>query len=306
VTALDAIEELCKELSNLSSVAEIISPTRPLGEHEPINYANLSSYPEEQAAQYMALMRGMISENDSKVVLITVSFKEDPFAKESIDSIDVIRSMCSGFASENDNVSSVYVAGSTAIMYDISTLVWEDFKVMEVFAIIGIYIVLMIVLGSLISPLRSIITILLSISWTIAVTMLLFNFLQGVPILWLMPMVLTVVCLGLGMDYDIFITTRIREEAQKGKSDTDAIIHAMERTGGIITACGIIMAGAFGTMMLSEGALLQEFGFALAFAILLDSTIVRIYLVPAAMSLLGKWNWYAPGKLQRVKREEKK
>jgi RND superfamily putative drug exporter len=306
VSALDAIEDLCKELSNLSSVAEIISPTRPLGEHEPINYANLSSYSEEQATQYMALMRGMISENDSKVVLVTVSFKEDPFAKESIDSIDVIRSLASRFTTENDNVSAIYVAGSTAIMYDISTLVWEDFKAMEVFAIIGIYIVLMIVLGSLISPLRSIITILLSISWTIAVTMLLFNFLQGVPILWLMPMVLTVVCLGLGMDYDIFITTRIREEAQKGKSDTDAIVHAMERTGGIITACGIIMAGAFGTMMLSEGALLKEFGFALAFAILLDSTIVRIYLVPAAMSLLGKWNWYAPGKLQRVKREEKK
>ncbi|MDH7508028.1 MAG: MMPL family transporter [Methanomassiliicoccales archaeon] len=304
VGALDAIEDLCKELSNLSSVAEITSPTRPLGEHEPIDYANLSLYPEEQAAQYMALMRGMISENNSKVVLITVSFREDPFAKESIDSINAIRSLASEFAAENNNVSATYIAGSTAIMYDISTLVWDDFKVMEVLAIIGIYIVLMIVLGSLISPLRSIITILLSISWTIAVTMLLFNFLQGVPILWLMPMVLTVVCLGLGMDYDIFITTRIREEAQKGKSDTDAIVHAMERTGGIITACGIIMAAAFGTMMLSEGALLREFGFALAFAILLDSTIVRIYLVPAAMSLLGKWNWYAPGKLQRVRRDK--
>ena len=65
--------------------------------------------------------------------------------------------------------------------------------------------------------------------------------------------------------------------------------------------CGLIMAGAFGTMMLSEGWLLREFGFALMFAILLDALVVRIYLVPAIMSLLGKWNWWAPGRLQRTK-----
>ncbi|MEM2979052.1 MAG: MMPL family transporter [Methanomassiliicoccales archaeon] len=303
--AMDAIENMCENLSKMSSVADVVSPSRPLGEDQPINYANLSVYPPDEAAQYLSLIRNMISENNSNVVLITLSFKEDPFAKESIDSINEIRAFTREYTATNDNIRAIYVAGSTAIMYDISTLVWNDFKMMEVVAIIGIYIVLMIVLGSIISPLRSIITILLSISWTIAATMLLFNFLQGVPILWLMPMVLTVVCLGLGMDYDIFITTRIREEAQKGKEDTEAIVHAMERTGGIITACGIIMAGAFGTMLLSQGSLLREFGFALAFAILVDSTIVRIYLVPAVMSLLGKWNWYAPGNLQRVRREEK-
>jgi len=117
-------------------------------------------------------------------------------------------------------------------------------------------------------------------------------------------MVLFVVCLGLGMDYDIFITTRIREEVAKGRSTNEAIIHAMDQTGGVITACGIIMAAAFGTLMLSQGALLQQFGFALAFAILLDATVVRIYLVPAIVSLLGKWNWYAPGRLQRTGKEK--
>ena len=63
-------------------------------------------------------------------------------------------------------------------------------------------------------------------------------------------------------------------------------------------------AAAFGTLMLSQGALLQQFGFALAFAILLDATVVRIYLVPAIVSLLGKWNWYAPGRLQRTGKEK--
>jgi RND superfamily putative drug exporter len=184
-------------------------------------------------------------------------------------------------------------------------MVQGDFNLIGVVVVVGIYLVLMIVLGSMISPLRSIITILLSLSWTIAATMVVFQYGQGVPVLWMIPMILLVICLGIGMDYDIFITTRIREEASKGRETNDAIVHAMEHTGGVITACGLIMAGAFGTLMLSQGSLLQEFGFALMFAILVDATVVRIYLVPAIVSLLGKWNWWAPGRLQRVGREEK-
>ncbi|MDD1767508.1 MAG: MMPL family transporter [Methanomassiliicoccales archaeon] len=306
VTELDSIENLSESISELDNVEEVTSPTRPLGGEEPIHYANLSFYSEEQAAQYSSLMMGMLGTDDTRAVLITVVFKEEPFAKASIDSIGDLRSVCRTFEADDPNINRAMVAGSTASMSDISDMVQSDFGVMEIFVVIGIYIVLMIVLGSIVNPLRSILTILLSISWTIAITMVIFNFVLGFPILWLMPMILFVVCLGLGMDYDIFLTTRIREEAQKGMSDKDAIVHAVERTGGVITACGIIMAGAFGTMMLSEGALLREFGFALMFAILLDATIVRIYLVPAIMSLLGKWNWYAPGRLQRVRRDEKK
>ncbi|MDD1768997.1 MAG: MMPL family transporter, partial [Methanomassiliicoccales archaeon] len=306
VTELDSIENLSESLSGLNNVEEVKSPTRPLGGPEPINYANLSYYSEEQAAQYSTLMRGMLGTDDSSAVLVTVVFKEEPFAKASIDSISDLRGICHTFETQDPNIDQAMVAGSTASMSDIAEMVQGDFSIMEVFVVVGIYIVLMIVLGSIINPLRSILTILLSISWTIATTMVIFNFILGFPILWMMPMVLFVVCLGLGMDYDIFLTTRIREEAQKGMSDKDAIVRAVERTGGVITACGIIMASAFGTMMLSEGALLREFGFALMFAILLDATIVRIYLVPAIMSLLGKWNWYAPGRLQRVRRDEKK
>ncbi|MFW5914426.1 MAG: MMPL family transporter, partial [Thermoplasmatota archaeon] len=123
------------------------------------------------------------------------------------------------------------------------------------------------------------------------------------PILWLMPMIVFVVTMGLGMDYDVFLTTRIREEVVRGYDDREAIVRAVEGTGKIITACGLIMSGAFASMMLSSTSLLQEFGFALAFAILLDATLVRIYLVPAIMVLLEGWNWWAPGRLQRVGRK---
>jgi RND superfamily putative drug exporter len=115
-------------------------------------------------------------------------------------------------------------------------------------------------------------------------------------------MILLVLLLGIGMDYNIFILTRIREETAKGLKLNDAIVHAIEQTGGIITAAAIILAGSLGALMLSSNLLLKEMGFAFAFSILIDALVVRTYLVPAVMSVMGKWNWYNP--LRRKKAQE--
>jgi RND superfamily putative drug exporter len=109
------------------------------------------------------------------------------------------------------------------------------------------------------------------------------------------------------MDYNIFILTRIREEAAKGQKQNDAIVHAMQQTGGIITAAAIILAGSLGSLMLSSNMMLREMGFAFAFSILIDAIVVRTYLVPAVMATFGKWNWYNPIKrLRRVKDDDAK
>ena len=140
-------------------------------------------------------------------------------------------------------------------------------------------------------PLRSVATILMSICWTLAATHLIF----GDEVTWLIPLILLVICLGLGMDYDILLTTRIKENVRAhGMSNDEAIHHAVVHSGSVITICGLIMGGAFGTLMLSSMGMLQQFGFALCFAILCDALIVRTYIVPAVMHLLGDWNWKGP------------
>lgn len=296
-----AIDNTSKTLLALDNVKSITSPTYPNGEPIGLDPANLSAY-----ESVILTMLSADGPSYGRAVLITVTFADQPFAQGSIQTIEQIRGL-SGEIESSPLIDRVYVGGATASMFDISNLVQSDFSNMEVLVVVGIYVVLLVVLGSVINPLRSILTILLSISWTLAATLLLFHFL-GQTILYMVPMILLIVCLGLGMDYDILLTTRIREEAAKGMSTNEAIVHGVEKTGGIITACGIIMAAAFGSMMLSNGYLLKEFGFALMFAILLDATIVRIYLVPAIMSLLGKWNWWAPGPLARVnkRRDERR
>ena len=301
--AATELEAYCVELADVpdQNVRSVSGPTRPFG--TPINDSYLENLTIDDRATYDYAISNMIG-TDNKTVLLTVILQDEPFTTKSIHTIDKIREIDSNSGIFN-STTVVLVGGSTASMTDVSRSVSHDFFTMRIIVIIGIYLVLLLVLGSLIIPLRLILTVLLTVTWTIAATMVVFEFASGIPVLWMMPLLLFVIALGLGMDYDIFLTTRIREEVSKGKTDEQAIVTSVERTGGIITACGIVMAGAFGSMMLSSTALLREFGFGLGFAIILDAMIVRIYLVPAIMLMLEKWNWYAPGRLQRVRREEK-
>ncbi len=293
IAMLSSIDELTGAIAAMDNVKQVTGPTRPFG--VPVDYTNATLMD-----SYSGMVSRMISE-DRRAVLLTVTFEAEPFDMRSMHTIQSLRDLAAERSA--GSVAMMAVGGATASMYDISLMTQDDFAKMAVLAIVAIYIVLMLVMGSLISPLRSILTILLSISWTMAVALILFQDLLGQPILYMAPMILLLVCLGLGMDYDILLTTRVREEVTRGRSCNEAIVYAVEQTGGIITACGVIMAAAFGSMMLSSGFLLKEFGFVLMFAILLDATIVRIYLVPAVMSLLGRWNWWALGPLKRMNGE---
>jgi len=295
----DLIEDICDDISEVDNIRDINSPTRPYG--TPIDYEDFQNYTLIEQAEFLIMMQQDVSKNGS-AVMIQVTMENQPYSETSIGTVEDLRGL---IVEELDrpHVVATYLAGGTALMYDISMLVGEEFDVMEMLAIILIYIILLAVMGSVFTPIRSIVTILMSVFWTLAITAFVFEYVLGDQLLWLMPIVLIVVCLGLGMDYDIFLTTRIREEVHKGKSIKDAIVSSVRATGGIITICGLIMAGAFATMTLSGSVMLQEFGFALAFAIILDATVVRMYLVPAIMSLMGKWNWWAPGRLQRTSTE---
>jgi RND superfamily putative drug exporter len=300
---MGSVEGLSDQISQIENVQQVIGPTRPQG--VPLDYTDMNNATlQEEFGIYIEPTIG----EDNSTVLLTVIMKKEAFSPESVDTIAPIRSLVKDSKENDPNFSgaTMMVGGATASIRDIKDILDGDFLLMAVVVIIADFFLLMFVLGSILVPLRLIMTILLSISWTVAMTVVIFQIWLQIPILWLMPWILFVIAMGLGMDYDIFLTTRIREEVAKGKTDKDAIVTAVEKTGGIITAAGLVMAGAFATMMLSSLGLLQEFGFALAFVILLDAMIVRIYLVPSVMILLQKWNWWAPGRLQRVRREEKK
>ena len=228
---------------------------------------------------------------DVTYIKLTASTHDAAMSSRSMDSIAFIQSTVDDFVASNSGITATWVTGTAVVMYDISEIISGEFTQIEILVVILIIILLFFVMRSYTIPLRSVATILMSICWTLAATHLIF----GDEVTWLIPLILLVICLGLGMDYDILLTTRIKENVRAhGMSNDEAIHHAVVHSGSVITICGLIMGGAFGTLMLSSMGMLQQFGFALCFAILCDALIVRTYIVPAVMHLLGDWNWKGP------------
>jgi RND superfamily putative drug exporter len=96
------------------------------------------------------------------------------------------------------------------------------------------------------------------------------------------------------MDYNVFLLSRIRERYLRTSDNAGSVAFGLSHTGGIITGAALIMVAVFGGVALGKLVMMQQMGFGLAVAVLLDATVVRCLLVPAAMKLLGDWNWYLP------------
>ncbi len=233
-------------------------------------------------------------------VKLTMATTEQAMSDNSIDTVGEFRSIVHDHVDASTVLSTAWISGTAAVMVEIKDVVDEEFLKIEITAIVLIILLLFFVLKSYLTPIRSVVTIFMSVIWTIAITHLVFDNLLGAGVLWILPIILIVICLGLGMDYDILLTTRIREYTfSKGMDNDEAIHQAVLHSGSVITLCGLIMGGTFGTLMLSNTVMLQQMGFALAFAILVDALVVRTYIVPAVMHLMGRWNWVGPSFLHR-------
>src|SRR5215218_2744980 len=109
---------------------------------------------------------------------------------------------------------------------------------------------------------------------------------------------------GLSMDYEVFLVSRMREEWDATHDNVHAVSLGLARTGRLVTAAGLIMFAAFMGFIVGSFVDLQQFGFGLAAAILIDVTIVRALLLPSAMKLFGRWNWWLPDRVARIFRVE--
>ncbi len=197
----------------------------------------------------------------------------------------------------------MYSAGTTAVAADIQTVSHDDLVRIALFVLGGILVVLVLLLRSVVAPIYLLATVLLSFGATLGGTTLVFQGLAGQSgIVYWVPFLMLTFLIGLGIDYNILLMTRVREEARKGGRYRSAVAHAVERTGSIITSCGLIMAGTFGTLLLASVTGLRELGFAVGVGILFDTFLVRSILVPSLVVIFGRFSWF-PGNLVRVRPE---
>ena len=283
-----SLEKLSQAIANLTNVKEVTGPTRPNG--IAITGTNLADIG-----------------RDNRTAMLTVLFADEPFTQNSLNTVTQIRNLLTSLQNSDASLAqdAILVGGASASTLDFANETVNQFNTIRILTVAAIFVVLLLVLGSYPLAITGILSIGLSIIWAYAATLLFFNNILQSGVLFIIPLVLFLLLYGIGMDYNIFILTRIREEAQKGKETRQAVVDAVDRTGGIITALALILAGALGSLLLSSNRLLEGFGFAIALAVVLDAMVVRTYLVPAIMSLLGPRAWWGPNRLRRVRFDKK-
>jgi uncharacterized membrane protein YdfJ with MMPL/SSD domain len=191
--------------------------------------------------------------------------------------------------------ASAQVGGVTAAQEDLTDLITGSMWKIALFLLGLSYIVLLVLLRSVVLPLKAVLMNLLSVGAAYGVLELVF----GTVATLTLPLVLAVV-FGLSMDYEVFLLSRIRERYAATGDTTRAVAEGLAASARTITSAAVIMVAVFAIFVSVGVPSIQHIGLGCAVAIALDATIVRLVLVPAAMKLLGRWNWYLPRPLERV------
>ncbi|MFM8937389.1 MAG: MMPL family transporter, partial [Actinomycetota bacterium] len=205
----------------------------------------------------------------------------------------------------------VLVGGVAADYADTQDAIADMLPWVLLWITITVLILLFLFTGSVLLPIKAIVLNFLSLAATMGVLTWVFidgnlNFLTGDFIntgaLDTSTLVLVaVVAFGLSMDYEVFLLSRIKEEHDTGRSNIESVALGLQKSARIITAAAMILAVVFAAFVISGVTSIKTMGFGIAFAILLDATLVRAFLVPGLMRLFGDWNWWAPKALQRFK-----
>jgi RND superfamily putative drug exporter len=295
---LNQIEQITASAADSKEVSTVASTTRPFG--KVFNYSTVENMSEPIRTQYEGQMFATIGK-DNKTTVITVSLSDSAMTASAINSLR-------GVERNIDQLPlirgvTVHFGGATQSTIDSQTFMANLIPEVVVILSAAVYVILFLQLRSAFTPIRLIITILCSVVFALAIISIIFYGALNLPILDFAPLFVVVTMLGVGIDYDIFFLTRIREEVLNGKTDNEAIVTAIDKVWVTILGLGLVLATVFASLLITNIAILQEISLAVAAAILIDVTVVILFFVPALMGLAQKANWW-PYKLSRNKKPE--
>ena len=240
----------------------------------------------------------------SQLSLVTA---EEPYSAAAFETVGRVRALlddwthgggacnrwgCIEWAPSDPLIRAAYVGGATATSADIQAATTEDFKLVGLITVLGVFIVLVLLLRSVVAPLYLVGSVLLSFGTTMGVATIIFLGIMGQDgINYLVPLIVFVLLVALGSDYNIFLMSRVREESAV-RDLRAGITVASARTGTVITSAGIILAGTFAALTVAPLQVLQQVGLTVALGVLIDTLIVRSLLIPAVTAFVGERAWW--------------
>ena len=210
-------------------------------------------------------------------------------------------------AGDNANAGglSVLVGGEQAISLDFSRYLYGNFPRAIIFILVATFLLLLIMFRSVLIPLKAIIMNALSVSAAYGALVAVFQWGYGHQLLGfdssgfvdsIIPILMFCILFGLSMDYEVFLLSRIREEWEKTHNNRLAVARGLEMTGGVITNAALLFIIVTGAFTFTQLLVTKEIGLGMTVAVLVDAAIIRTLLVPATMRLVGRWNWWMPGR----------
>jgi RND superfamily putative drug exporter len=232
---------------------------------------------------------GAVRSPDGTVARLTVIFSDDPFEAAALDRAEVLRDRVHAAAPSG---TRVLVGDGSAVQADFNDAAARDLELIVPLALLVIFAILAVLLEALVAPLLLIASVVLSFVGTLGLSVLFFRFVIGdAGVDNSLPTYAFIFLVALGIDYTIFLMSRVREEARHFGT-REGTLRALAATGPVITSAGIILAGTFSVLMTLPVTFVFDLGFMVAVGILLDTFVVRTIMVPAIIELVGDRAWW--------------
>jgi RND superfamily putative drug exporter len=284
-TDIGILNNVTKDLMNDPGITHVTTVTYPFGAY--VNVLNISG--SSLAVSTILSQSLTFIGKDNKTVLINFTTQSVSYVASGIDAISGVDKIM-----KRDVPSTVkYEVGGTAqSLLDSSNAINLSTDDIVLILSVMIFAVLAFQLSSLFTPIRLLFNVGTSALLAVSLFYLVYHYIMNLPLIVFGPLFVIVTLFGVGLDYDIFLVTKAREAVMKGKTDEEAIAEAIDENGSVILVLGFILAGVFGSLIFSPIGIISEIGFAVTAGVLIDTIVSWLFLIPALMLVLKKYNWW--------------
>lgn len=222
------------------------------------------------------------------LLIFDADLRMDPFSERATDTVPMLREAADRAADGRTTL----IGGTVAENYDARQALWRDTRLIVPVSLALILLILALLLRAVVMPLYAIASVILSFGFALGVSSLIFTHILGQPASDpSLPLYSFIFLVALGVDYNVFLLSRISEQRRR-YGTRRAVTEALERTGGVITSAGLVLAATFATLMAVPMEALFQIGFVVSLGLLTDTFLVRALLVPALAVMLGERNWW--------------
>jgi putative drug exporter of the RND superfamily len=275
------------------SVLQAVMPADPFAAIEPTNFQLLPADSRTAVDRFVSA--------DRKTIAIDVISSERAGDSDVENLLREVRAVARSDGAPGWHVS---VGGTAAVVFSATQRISDADPVVIATMLAVIYLLLVLTFRSLLLPLKAIALNLLSVGAAVGVVVLIFQHgfcadalgIETVgPIQNFVPVMLVAVLFSLSTDYEVFLLSRVRERYEQTGDNTESVVYGLVETAPLISGAAVLMATIFAAFLMIPLVTVQQMGLGTAIAVAIDATIVRLVMVPAAMRLMGRWNWWMPG-----------